>query len=149
MKKLFALALFCTALSFTGEAQVKFGAGAQIILDGFSVGVGGRALYEINEDFAVQGGFHYYFEDFTAWTIDADVHYRGFDLGDVEGFRLSPFAGLNRFQVSVAGFGAGTTNLNLGINGTLPLSGGLELYIEPKIIIGNGGSFAIAGGVYF
>ena len=44
---------------------------------------------------------------------------------------------------------SGTTNLNLGVNGTLPLDGRLEVYIEPKIVIGSGSGFAIAAGVLF
>ncbi len=155
MKKFIALAAFVVFGTVTGFSQFKFGAGANMIFDGSFFGVGARAHNTFTEDFAGQASFHYYFESgFTVWTLDLDVHYSGFELGDVESFSLTPFAGINIFNVSAdtgLGFGvsASSTNLNLGLNGTMPLTESLDLYIEPKIIIGNGGSFAIAAGVYF
>jgi hypothetical protein len=149
MKKLLTLLFFVTVLSTSAFSQLKFGAGAGLILDGTLFGVGGRGHYTINEDFAGQGTFTYYFEDVSVWTLDLDVHYSGFNLGDVESFRLTPFAGLNIFRASVLGFGATDTGINLGLNGTMPLTGSLDLYVEPKIIIGGGSSIAIAAGVYF
>ncbi len=148
MKKLIVVALLIAAFSFTADAQFKFGAGASLIVDGPSIGAGAKGHYTVNEDFAAQGSFHYYFEDFTAWQLDLDVHYNGLDSGDVEGFQLAPFAGLNFAHVSVLGFGATNTNINLGLNGTLPM-GGLEIYIEPKIVLGGGSAFLLGAGVYF
>ncbi len=150
MKKVLTLIVCIFAISASGYAQFKFGAGANLIFDGSSFGLGARAHYTINEDFAGQASFHYYLKesDLSLTTIDLDVHYSGFDLGDVESFSLTPFAGLNIARASAFGISASTTNINVGINGTMPL-GGLDLYVEPKFIIGNGGSFAIAAGVYF
>lgn len=153
MKRILTLVICVFALSFSASAQFKFGAQGAFLTDGSFFGVGAKGHYTINEDFAAQGSFTYYFEDVTVWTLDLDVHYSGFDIGDVESFRLTPFAGLNIFNVSVnvGGFGgsASTTNLNLGMNGTMPLSGNLEFFVEPKIIIGGGSGFAVAAGVYF
>jgi len=154
MKRILALVFFVAALAVTGSAQFKFGAQAGLLTGGGgSFGVGAKGHYTINEDFAGQGSFTYYFEDFTAWSLDLDVHYSGFDIGDVESFSLTPFAGLNIYSVSVdtgfGNFGASSTNLNLGVNGTMPLSGNLSFFVEPKIIIGGGSGFAIAAGVYF
>lgn len=156
MKKFTAVIICLTFLSVTGFSQFKFGAGAGLIFDGGSFGLGARGHYTVNEDYAGQGTFTYYFEsNISLWTLDLDVHYSGFNIGDVESFRLTPFAGLNVYSVSlddvVPGFDASDTDigLNLGLNGTMPLSGGLELYIEPKIIIGGGSSLALAAGVYF
>lgn len=150
MKKVIALVVFIFALTASSFAQFKFGAGANMIFSGSSLGVGARAHYTINEDFAAQGSFHYYFEDsdLSLSSIDLDVHYNGFGLGDVESFSLTPFAGLNISRASAFGISASSTNINVGVNGTMPL-GGLELYLEPKFIIGNGGTLALAAGVYF
>ena len=145
--------LFCT---LEGFSQFKVGAGANYIFDGSSFGVGARGHYTFTEDFAGQGSFHYYFEGsgISLWTLDFDVHYSGFEIGDLEGFRLTPFAGLNIITASIdsgLGFGvsATSTNLNIGIQGLTPITESLDLYIEPKFIIGGGGAFAIAAGVYF
>lgn len=154
MKKLVTIVFFLTVFAFTGFSQFKFGAGANLIFDGGSFGIGARGHYTVNEDYAGQGSFHYYFESgLNLWTIDLDVHYSGFNIGDVESFRLSPFAGLNIYSVSVDGLGAIGSNtdvgINIGLNGTMPLSNGMELYIEPKFIIGGPSSLALAAGVYF
>ena len=154
MKKILATCLFLGLFMFSGNAQeFKFGAQGQLLFDGSFFGVGGKGHYTFNDQFAGQASFTYYFEEVTVWTLDLDVHYSGFEIGDVESFRLTPFAGLNIFNVSVdTGFGsasASTTNLNLGMNGTMPLGDSLEFFLEPKIIIGSGGTFALAAGVYF
>ncbi len=149
MKKLITLVLFISAFSTSGFSQLKFGAGANFIFDGSFLGVGGRAQYMINEDFSAQGQFTLLLDDVADYIIELDVYYSGLDLGDVEGFRLTPFAGLNIFRASVLGFGASDTGLTLGLQGITPIADGLELYVEPKIYLGGGSSFAIAGGVYF
>ena len=154
MKRILTLAICVFALSFSASAQFKFGPQAALLTDGSFFGVGGKGHYTFNEDFAGQASFTYYFEEFTVWTLDLDVHYSGFEIGDVESFRLTPFAGLNIFNVSVdtgLGFGVSgsTTNLNLGMNGTMPIGESLEFFVEPKIIIGSGSGFGIAAGVYF
>ena len=143
-------------MASTGLAQFKPGAQAALWTgNGGQFGIGAKGHYQINEDFAGQGSFTYYFEsDITIWTLDLDVHYSGFDIGDVESFRLTPFAGLNFYNVSAdTGLGfsvsGSSTNLNLGINGTMPLGDSLEFFVEPKIVIGGGSAFAVAAGVYF
>ena len=150
MLRLLAVLCFTLFCTIEGFSQFKVGAGANFIFDGGSFGVGGRGHYTINEDFAAQGSFHYYFEsNFDVWTLDFDVFYSGFELGDLEGFRLTPFAGLNFIRVSTdLGLGfdvsGSSTNLNLGIQGLTPITESLDLYIEPKIIIGSGSTLAIA-----
>ncbi|MFT4568434.1 MAG: hypothetical protein ACI9FN_003403 [Saprospiraceae bacterium] len=152
MKRILALVFFVAALAITGSAQFKFGAGVGLLEGRF--GVQAKAHNTFTEDFAGQGSFTYYFESgATVWSLDLDVHYKGFNIGDVEGFSLAPFAGLNIYRVSVSAgnfnVGASATGLNVGINGTLPITDSLDLYIEPKIVIGGAGSFGIAAGVYF
>jgi len=148
MKRIITLAICMIGLSVITSAQFKFGGGVQFF-DG-EFGLQAKANNAFTEDFTGQGTFSYYFvSGATFWGIDADVHYFGFDLGDLESFALAPFAGLNILTASAGGFSNTNLNLNIGINGTLPLDSGLEVYIEPKIVIGNGSGFAISGGVYF
>lgn len=148
MKRILALVFFVSALAFAGSAQLKFGAGGTL-LDG-SFGIQGKAHNTFSEDFAGQATFNYFFESgVTLWGLDFDVHYSGFDLGDVENFRLSPFAGLNILRASAGGFSSGTTNLNIGINGTMPLTDTMDLYVEPKFVLGDGSGFGLSVGVYF
>ncbi len=144
MKRFLASVFFICALALTGTSQVKFGAGLSLLDSNF--GVQGKAHYTLNDQFAPQASFSYFFESgVTLWALDLDLHYSGFEIGDVESFRITPFAGLNFYRVS----SFGTTNLNLGVNGTMPLTDTMDLYIEPKITIGNGGTFGLAAGVYF
>ncbi len=156
MKRIVTIIACVFAFSFAAEAQFKFGAHAQLLTGGGgSFGVGARGHYQINDDFAGQASFTYYLEDYTAWALDLDVHYSGFDLGDVESFSLTPFAGLNIYNVSVDtglpgfDFGLSSTNINVGINGTMPLSGRLSLFVEPKLVLGSGSGFVLTAGVYF
>ena len=146
MRRVLTLIVCCVALSFTASAQLKFGAGINILND---LGVQGKVHNTFSEKVAGQGSFTYFFvSNATVWNLDLDVHYSGFDIGDVESFALTPFAGFNVFGVSAFGISTTDIGLNIGINGTMPLSG-MQLYIEPKIVINNGTDFAIAAGVYF
>ena len=149
MKRIITLAVCMIGLSVITSAQFKFGGGVQL-LDG-EFGIQAKANNSFTEEFSGQSTFSYYFTSgFSLWGIDADVHYYGFELGDLESFALAPFAGLNFTTISALGVSDSEIGINIGVNGTLPLDGGLEVYLEPKIIIGGGfNGFAISGGVYF
>jgi len=134
-------------LFFSASAQFKAGAGVSFQLDGSLLGVTGKAHYTINEDFAGQTSFTYYFEDITIWALDFDVHYAGFDL-NVADFAISPLAGINILRWGSGIFNFSTTNFNIGVNATKDL-GSVELFIEPKFSLGNGSSLNIAAGIYF
>ena len=153
MKKVIITFFAIAFISTSAFSQFKVGAGANYLFDGSLFGLSGKAHYTVNEQFAGQVSFSYFFEDFTVWNLDLDVHYNGFQIGDLEGFRLTPFAGLNVFRTSVTlgNITSGDTdiNLNLGMNGTVPITETLDLYIEPKFILGDGSTFALAAGVYF
>jgi hypothetical protein len=154
MKKILTLIILLFVLSFNSFGQFKFGLGATVEIADF-FGVTGKAKYQINEDFAGQASFSYYFEDFTFWTIDLDVLYGGFDIGDTDGFYATPFAGLQIATVSVdlGSFGGNVSDtdlgVNLGIQGNLPINDDLEFFIEPKITIGGGEGVYVAAGIYF
>ena len=153
MKKTIITFFAIVFIGVSGFSQFKFGAGANLLFDGGYFGLSGKGHYTINEQYAAQASFTYFFEDFTVWNLDLDVHYDGFNIGDLEGFRLTPFAGLNVFRtdITVGNISGGDTdiNLNLGMNGTINLTESLDLYVEPKFILGDGSTFGIAAGVYF
>ena len=135
--------LFC----FTASAQFKGGVGASFQIDGTLFGLAGKGHYTINDDFAGQTTFTYYFNEFSVWSLDFDAHYAGFDLNTAD-FIISPFAGLNIYRYGSGLFSVSSTNINLGVNGTKEI-GSLELFIEPKISLGNGSSVNLSAGVYF
>ncbi len=152
MRRILTLVCCVFAFSYSGLAQFQFGAQAGLTTgSGGLFGVGAKGHYTINEQFAGQASFTYYFETGTVWALDLDVHYSGFEIGDVESFSLTPFAGLNILTFSSGlGFGSfSSTNVNIGMNGRLPLSGNLEFFVEPKLVLGGGSGFVVAAGVYF
>lgn len=149
MLRLLTVSIFVLFCTLEGYSQVKFGAGANFTFDGSFFGVGGRAMYDIDEDFAAQGQFTFFLDEFADYAIELDLFYKGLELGEVEGFQLTPFAGLNIFRGSLLGVGATDTGLTLGIQGLSPITESLDLYVEPKIYLGGGSSFALAAGVYF
>jgi len=146
MKRILTLAICVFALGFSASAQFKFGAGANVFFNGGSIGIGAKAHNTFTDDIAGQASFHLYLENGSPWSLDLDVHYRGLDLGSLEDFSLSPFAGL-----IVLGTGTRTVaGINLGLNGTKSITDQLDLYIEPKFSIVSGeSSLALAAGVYF
>lgn len=155
MKKSILLGIFTMILCVSASAQLKFGAGLNLDLDDGFIGLTAKGHATINEEYAGQASFSYFFEknSVKVWTIDLDVHYSGFNIGDLEGFRLTPFGGLNVFHTSVniGGFGGGNTELgiNLGLNATFPINERLDLFIEPKIVISGIDGIGLAAGVYF
>ena len=99
MRKIIVVAVLVAGFALIGNAQFKFGAGG-ILFDG-SFGVQAKAHNGFSETIAGQGTFSFYFESgVTLWSIDLDGHYTGFSIGDLEGFRIAPFAGLNILRAS-------------------------------------------------
>lgn len=151
MKKLFILFTLILFTSVSGFSQFKFGAGANLFFDGGYLGLGAKAHYQITDDFAGQASFHYMLDDIANYTIDLDVLYSGFNIGDLEGFNITPFAGINifNFDVGLFGIGGSSTGINLGVLGNIPITESLDLYIEPKLILSGAGTLVIGGGIYF
>lgn len=154
MKRILTLVVCVFALSYSASSQVKFGPQATLFFDGTVFGVGAKAHKAFSDDIEGQASFTYFLESGTFWAIDVDVLYNGFDIGDVESFKITPFAGLNYFNspgITILGVSAGgsSVGLNLGVSAKKAISDGLELFIEPKIILGGGSTFALSGGVFF
>lgn len=154
MKRILIIAICLMALTFTSQAQVKFGPMATLFFNGTSFGIGAKAHTEFSDDIDGQASFTYFLESGTFWSLDADVLYKGLDIGDVEDFSIVPFGGLNIFQSPSFTFqnirtGGTTIGLNLGVSAKKSISDNMLLFIEPKVILGGAGTFAVTGGVFF
>jgi len=133
------------------NAQLSYGGGINFILESpNSIGPQAKAIYKINDQWSAGGAFTYFLEDFTFWALDLDAHYLVTTIAD--DISLSPFVGIDISRVSfssiIGDFGNTNTNLNLGVSVQKPLSK-ISLYLEPKLIIGNGSALYISSGVLF
>lgn len=156
MKKKLLTLLILIGCSLAGYGQFKFGAGLTADIDDGFVGVTGKAHNIFTDEYAGQVSFSYFFEDnnITYWAIDLDVHYMGWDIGDVEGFNITPFGGLQiaraNYDVPFMGNdGDSELGINVGIQGNIPITDELDLFIEPKIIISGLDGFVLSAGVFF
>ncbi len=132
------------------SAQLRFGAGLDALLSTPStIGVQGKVLYKFSDEISGNGSFSYYISDFFNWSLDVGAQYL---LVDGESLKVSPLVGLDILNggFSIAGFGvsATTTNLQLGAFLELPL-GGMNVYLEPKLVLGSGNGLVVAGGIMF
>jgi len=107
MKNLFFVALGLFMFLSTSDAQVRFGAGAQLMFDGSIFGVQGKALYQVNESIDAAGTFTLHLENGFDWSIDLDAQYLLLDVANEIGFK--PFAGINILR------GAFDTDIGLNI----------------------------------
>lgn len=137
-------ALIFSALSFTSmDAQFQFGAGASVILESpTTFGVQGRALYGLNEQFDIAGSFTYWLRTGIDFSFDVNAHYNLLTFG--EGIALAPIAGINYLST---GFGS-NIGINVGAHFKVP-TGGMTIYLEPKLIFDNGSILVLSGGVLF
>jgi outer membrane protein X len=154
MRKYFLTTILTLGIAVIGFSQFKFGAGLTADIDDGFIGVNAKGKFFVNDEYAGQATFTYFFEDdnVTFWNIDLDVHYMGFEIGDLEGFNLTPFGGLHvsRANFDIAGVKGDTElGLNIGIQGVIPITDELELYIEPKIVIAGMDGFLLSAGVFF
>lgn len=139
--------LVLTSLSY---GQLRFGAGVSLL--GFDTfGVQGKVLLDLEEKTGKPidgaGTFTWYFQDgITAWSIDADAHYRLTTIAD--NIELDPVVGLQLARVSTDFGDDSDIGINLGANFTIPLEA-IILYVQPKITLGGFDDFTISAGVLF
>jgi hypothetical protein len=104
--------------------------------------LGAQATFPLGRYVAFYPTFDYYFTSgVTTWAFNGDLKlypgtYRVFYVA----------SGINYTHVSVGGNGAGNTNLNLvaGLEGHRRFG---APYLEGRLILGNGSSFQIVGGL--
>ena len=142
MKNIFFTFLIC----LSGSAlfgQFNFGAGAQVIFDGTTIGAQGKALYEWDNTWRIAGTFTLHLDSAIDWTTDLDAHYKLLQISD--NFDLSPIGGL-----SVTSFGDDTEiGINLGAFIDFVPKDSYHIYIEPKLNVGGLSSFVVSGGILF
>lgn len=147
MKKVFILVLFLSGLFVSeSDAQFRFGAGVDVWLEGeTTLGIQGKAIYDIQENLGLNGSLTYYLSDLLDYSLDVAVQYT---VINGESLKLSPLAGFDMTRVSFLGLGSTNTALQVGALLELPI-GGMNAYIEPKLIIDDGSALVISGGVMF
>ena len=156
MRKYLLTTILTLGIAVVGFSQFKFGAGLTADIDDGFIGINAKGKYFVNDEYAGQATFTYFFEDdnIQFWNIDLDVHYMGLEIGDVEGFNITPFAGLHvsraNFDIPIGSVSGDTElGINLGVQGTIPITDNLELYIEPKLVIAGMDGFILSAGVFF
>jgi len=114
------------------------------IFDGGNAFIGAQASLPVARQVDAYPSFDYYFvSGATLWSLNLDARFR--PRGPYRYGYLG--AGLNLSHASVSGFGSNTdTNLNLfgGLEGK---RGRMRPFAEARLIVGNGSSFQIQGGV--
>ncbi len=147
MKRLLFVFAFisCSFLSQT-SAQLQFGAGVDLWLEGnTAIGVQGKVLYGFTDQIRGNSSFTYYLGDFPTWSLDIGAQY---DLIDGETFKLAPLVGIDMTNIDLGFISSTSTNLQVGVFMEIPLSG-MNLYVEPKLILGNGSGLVVSAGVLF
>ena len=147
MKNLFLVLIGLFMFSSSADAQVRFGAGAQLIFDNSVFGVQGKALYQVNETIDAAGTFTIHLEDGFDWTIDLDAHYLLLEFANDIGFK--PFAGLSITKFGFLGVSNTEIGVNIGAFFDLFRSNDMQFYLEPKVNIGGYESLAVSGGILF
>ena len=141
MKKLLALLLFLGCYQFS-IAQFSAGAGVSVITGNVSaVGLQGRVMYGVNEDFTLGVAYNYYFEKDIGSIIDVDLQYSL--LTTDSGFTINPLVGFR-----IYGKGEVDTDLLLGVYSVIPI-GDYNFYLEPKFVISDTDAFVVSAGFKF
>ena len=130
--------LFCSL----GYSQVNIGAGLTYLERGNEIGLQAKVLYSWNDNWGASAGFDYILTDGTNFDINGDVHYR-IQIG--RDARINPLAGLN--LVKYNSNSPIDIGINLGVFAVMPIQDRLQLYLEPKVILGGQRSFVISVGV--
>ncbi len=140
-KALLIAALLCTTFAFQAHSQFNIGAGMTYVERGNEVGIGAKAFLGLNQFWGASLGANWILTNDIKYDINADAHYR-LNLGEV---RIHPLGGLNFSKLTdISGLDIG---INLGVFSFIPLQERLNLYIEPKITLGNYNSFVLSAGV--
>lgn len=141
MKNLF-LTITLLTIATLSNAQINVGVGLTYIENNNQIGLQGKALLGLSDNWGISAGGDYILSKDIAFDINADAHYR-FDIG--QNGKIHPLAGLNFTKYpdnSDIDIG-----LNFGVFAAMPIQDRFKLYIEPKVIIGGLKSFVISAGV--
>ncbi len=138
------IVLFVFLVPCTMFAQFKLGAGLQYLERTNQIGVHAKTAIGINDKIMLNASGNYYLSKAFRYDVNADVNWRLFDVNETVFFY--PLAGLNFLKATDSDIDIG---INLGIFSYFPLSDRLDMYLEPKLILGSINSFAMSAGVFF
>ena len=142
MKNILLIFVFISAFSYLSDAQLRFGAGANLWLEGkATIGLQGLAVYSVTDEIDVEGAFTYYLGDFPNYGVDIIGRYNLMTLG--EDIKFAPLAGFNYTDAGFFNF----TSFQIGANFEKPI-GGLTIFLEPRIVF-SGSTFQMNAGVIF
>jgi|GEM_PF-1324123 len=146
MKKLIFTIFIALTFGYSGFGQTQFGGGISFVSSSNSaIGVGLKTAFDVTESLRAAPSFHYYFEEGTFFSIDADIQFKLATIGD--NTLIFPFAGLNFAKTE--GLDA-ELGINLGVHANFPVSDFLNVYLEPKfVLLSDLDGFAIAAGIFF
>jgi len=108
MRKILLLSLFLIGLTFTAEAQVKFGAGGTYFGE---LGVQGRAKFDLTDEIVAMPNFNFYFTDGTVISLDAHA---GYNFAEIEDMPIYGIGGLGYWRASAFGFSVSSLTLTIG-----------------------------------
>ncbi len=143
MMKQILITLFCiTTLLQVGYSQFNFGAGLTYLERGSDIGIQGKTFLGLSEYWGAALGADFILTNDIVFDINADAHYR-FNVGQQS--RIHPFGGLN-----LAKFPESSEidiGINFGVFASFPIQNRLQLYLEPKVIVGGLKTFVLSAGV--
>lgn len=134
MKKFFLATVVCLLAAFNMQAQEgKWGIGLNL---GYGTEVskaflGGRVLYDINDQFDVVGSFNRYFKEHELkyWDINADFHWNAIRQDQ---FEFYPLVGLSYLHGKAGKWDDGWFGVNLGVGIMFNLNSHWSIGAEAK-----------------
>lgn len=141
MKKILLLSLFLIGLTFTSEAQTKFGVGGTYFGE---LGVQGRAKFALTDEITAMPNVSFYFADATVLTFDAHA---GYNFTEIEDMPIYGIGGLGFYRVSSGGFSSSSLTLTLG--GGIDINENVYAELFYRNLFDGGSDIGINAGYYF
>jgi len=142
MKRILLALIFIGSLAQMGSSQFDFGVGLTYLERGSDIGLQGKTFLGLSEFWGASVGADFILTQDIVFDINADAHYR-INIGQES--RIHPLAGLN-----LAKFPDNSEidiGVNFGLFASFPIQNRLQLYLEPKVIVGGLKTFVISAGV--
>lgn len=125
-------------------AQFKFGAGLGYLENGNQFSLQAKTAVGITNELMLGGSYNYYLSSANQYDVNVDAMWRIIDINRT--VYIYPFGGLHFIKPNNTRIDIG---INLGLFSYFPITEKLELYIEPKYILGSARSFSLSAGVFF
>jgi len=142
MKKYLISLILIGSLLQIGKSQFDVGLGLTYLEQGSDIGLQGKTFLGLSEFWGISAGADFILTKDIKFDINADAHYR-FNIGQES--RIHPFGGLN--LVKFPNDTEIDIGINLGVFASFPIHNKLQLYIEPKVVLGGLNTFVLSAGV--